>query len=80
MVAKVAGAGGPLSLSPPAKEGTNVEIRRHLSYANIGVTVCLFLILAGGAAYATGGAGSHAYWAPRGSFFAWPTFMPIRAR
>jgi hypothetical protein len=35
-----------------------VEIRRHLSYANVGVTVCLFLILAGGAAYATGELGS----------------------
>jgi hypothetical protein len=33
-------------------------IRRHLSYANVGVTVCLFLILAGGAAYATGEIGS----------------------
>ncbi len=31
-----------------------MKIRRHLSYANVGVTVCLFLILAGGAAYATG--------------------------
>jgi len=35
-----------------------VKIRRHLSYANIGVTVCLFMILAGGAAYATGELGS----------------------
>jgi hypothetical protein len=35
-----------------------VKIRRHLSYANVGVTVCLFLILAGGAAYATGELGS----------------------
>jgi hypothetical protein len=35
-----------------------LNIRRHLSYANVGVTVCLFLILAGGAAYATGELGS----------------------
>lgn len=35
-----------------------MRIRRHLSYANVGVTVCLFLILAGGAAYATGELGS----------------------
>ena len=36
-----------------------MNIRRHLSYANVGVTVCLFLILAGGIAYATGKIGSH---------------------
>jgi hypothetical protein len=36
-----------------------VNIRRHLSYANVGVTLCLFLILAGGLAYATGKIGSH---------------------
>jgi hypothetical protein len=33
--------------------------RRHLSYANVGVTICLFLLLAGGLAYATGNIGSH---------------------
>lgn len=36
-----------------------MKIRRHLSYANVGVTVCLFVILAGGIAYATGKIGSH---------------------
>jgi hypothetical protein len=41
------------------KGGIKVRIRRHLSYANVGVTVCLFLILAGGLAYATGKIGSH---------------------
>jgi hypothetical protein len=35
-----------------------VRIRRHLSYANVGVTICLFLLVAGGAAYATGKIGS----------------------
>jgi hypothetical protein len=29
-----------------------VNIRRHLTYANVGVTICLFLLIAGGAAYA----------------------------
>ena len=36
-----------------------MKIRRHLTYANVGVTLCLFLILAGGIAYATGKIGSH---------------------
>jgi hypothetical protein len=29
-----------------------MRIRQHLTYANVGVTICLFLVLAGGAAYA----------------------------
>jgi hypothetical protein len=36
-----------------------VKIRHHLTYANVGVTVCLFLLLAGGAAYAVDKLGSH---------------------
>jgi hypothetical protein len=36
-----------------------LTIRRHLTYANVGVTICLFVILAGGLAYATGKIGSH---------------------
>ena len=36
-----------------------MKIRRHLTYANVGVTLCLFLVLAGGIAYATGKIGSH---------------------
>jgi hypothetical protein len=36
-----------------------VKIRRHLSYANVGVTICLFMLLAGGLAYAAGKIGSH---------------------
>jgi hypothetical protein len=35
-----------------------VKPRRHLSYANVGVTICLFATLAGGLAYATGQIGS----------------------
>jgi hypothetical protein len=43
----------------PAERGANVKkIHRHLSYANVGVTICLFLLLAGGLAYATGKIGS----------------------
>lgn len=36
-----------------------MRIRRHLSYANVTATICLFFVLAGGAAYAVDKIGSH---------------------
>jgi hypothetical protein len=36
-----------------------VRIRRHLSYANVTATICLFFVLAGGAAYAVDKINSH---------------------
>jgi septal ring-binding cell division protein DamX len=35
------------------------RVRRHLSYANVTATICLFLVLAGGAAYAVDKINSH---------------------
>lgn len=35
-----------------------MNIRRHLTYANVGVTICLFLAVAGGVAYGTRTIGS----------------------